>query len=569
MNSIPSFLTQQRRVFVLVMSGALLITLLRMAAPFEVGKDQALQLEAALRLRAGYGLTSTYATAAAPHDISQPPQPKVLTWWPPVFSLLVAGLLQTGLALPTALKLLYALVTLTGWFGWSRIAAPVFARPLPLFHRKIPFGYLLAFLSPLFFTLSWNGTDILLWAAIPFFTLLLIKANARAGYWSIGGAGLLFGLLYGVRYASSFLGLAALLTLLALHAPKYKTALKQYAIFLVGALIFALPVVIFVRAYSTSGGLVPDYVDSGYGLARLTTTLHRVFNHLPVISNSVFAMPLMEEVVMNRIARAVFNYLFGLGCLAWLLWLPFALIKRKEPEMAKTLLSLSFLPLALTALLVAMVFITDQYMIEVSRYHEPIRLYGILIYYFFAASAGTPGLLRAASLLLLALFLTYPLLYLPAKLAHRERRAELTKLVLGYTPARSAGVTSASTPIHFPSNQLHSIKEASRAKLIELNAAHPQALFFAANYPFYVYDSFQTRAPGLTERLRVMHDEDFWRVAYTSRPIKIFWLLNEADALRFVPTDNRRAVWFDPFEKTVIFESDFPADYRFLLADPQ
>src|SRR5262249_38247118 len=197
-----------------------LVVIARCLSPFEVGKDQALQLEAALRLIHGKGLTCTYNFSLPPDDISQPPAARVLTWWPPVFSLLVIGFLKTGLPHPLSLKLIYASVTLIGWVGWGWIATVFFAAPLEIGGKRLYLGFLIAALSPIFFTLSWGGTDIILWAGIPYIILLLHKSNYDSRqYSSLAIAGILFGILYGVRYASSFLGLVSLLTLFSFNFP--------------------------------------------------------------------------------------------------------------------------------------------------------------------------------------------------------------------------------------------------------------------------------------------------------------------------------------------------------------
>ena len=64
--------------------------------------------------------------------------------------------------------------------------------------------------------------------------------------------------------------------------------------------------------------------------------------------------------------------------------------------------------------------------------------------------------------------------------------------------------------------------------------------------------------------LRRFPDQDFWQQAHTSRPLKVFWVMNQpGDPLSFVPPENRRQVFSDRYEKTVIFESDFPVGYKF------
>jgi hypothetical protein len=559
----------RKRLFAIVVFFALIITGARCLAPFEVGKDQALQLQAAIRLVDGRGLTCTYDMRLPPEDISQPLPAQVLTWWPPTFSLLVAGLLKAGLGIAASLKLIYALVSIIGWIGWGAIATVFFGAPLAIAGRRLPIGFLIAALAPVFFTLSWGGTDIILWAGIPYVVIGLYKSGqeTRPGIW-LAMAGGLFGILYGVRYATSLVAIAALGYLVLMNLSDLKALAKKLFVFFGASALAILPVVLFVRIYSEQGGPLPDYVDASYGVTRLGQTLHRIFNYLPVTSNSVFCMPLFEEAILNRINMRALNYAFGLFCLVILLGLPAIAFKlhsetdRKGPW--KIALALAFLPLSLVTLLVAMVFITDQLMIEVSRYHEPLRLYCIMLYYGLATATAVPRLVKTISLGLLSLFLGFILLYLPARAMMPVKQDDIVRFVLGYTPDNSRLHTSTSKELHYPGNQLYTLKEASREKLRALHATNPDAIFYASGYPFFVYDDCRSGAPCPGVQLRKMPDKKFWSRAYTSRPLKVFWVLNRpSDLPELLPESNRRPVATDVYEKTYIFESDFPAGYRF------
>ncbi len=559
----------RKRLFAVVVFSALIITGARCLAPFEVGKDQALQLQAAVRLVDGMGLTCTYDMRLPPEDISKPMPAQVLTWWPPIFSLIVAGLLKAGLGIAVSLKLIYAIVTIVGWVGWGAIATVFFAAPLPIAGRRLPIGFLIAALAPVFFTLSWGGTDIILWAGIPYIVIGLYKSSQETRPWIwLAMAGFIFGILYGVRYATSLVAIATFGYLVLTNFRNLKgLAQKLFVFFAAGALVI-LPVVLFVRIYSEQGGALPDYVDASYGITRLGQTLHRVFNYLPVTSNSVFCMPLLEEAILNRINVRILNYAFGLFCLIILLGLPAITFKmhaaadRKGPW--KIAMALAFLPLSLVTLLVAMVFITDQLMIEVSRYHEPLRLYCIMLYYGLATALAVPRLVKALSVGFLALFLGFILLYLPARAVTPVKQDDLVRFVLGYTPDNSRLHTSTSKELHYPGNQLYTLKEASRDKLRALHATYPDAIFYASGYPFFVYDDCRSGAPCPGVQLRKMPDKKFWAKAYTTQPLKVFWVLNRpSDLPELLPENNRKPVATDSYEKTYIFESDFPAGYRF------
>lgn len=559
----------QRRLILTVLIAATLVVIARSISPFEVGKDQASQLEAAMRLVHGKGLTYTYDTKLAVYDISQAPAARVLTWWPPIFSLVAAGLIKLNLPLSTALKLIYVPITILGWLGWAIIAAAFLAAPLLIFGRRIPLGFVIAGVSPLFFTLSWGGTDIILWAGIPYLVLLLFKASyTRSPNLYLAAAGAMLGLLYGVRYASAFLGIAALLFLFLTHAPNHKAWIKKSTVFILAALLAALPVILFVKVFNDQGGSLPEYIDASHPLTRLGQTLTRVLLSLPVISNSLFSTPLFEELFINRIESRWLTIAFGVLCILVMIALPvifYRLRRRAEVKSAFNLpLALACLPISLVLLLAATVFITDQALFEISRYHEPIRLYGVMLYYGLASSTVYPRTIRTTALAFLLVFLGYTCLYLPVRAVTPIKRDDIVRFVLGFTPARSYLHTSTSQPVDFPSNKIYSLKESSREQLRALHQANPEAIFFANNYPFYVYDDCSGGQPCPGVELRKLPDKTYWWNAYTSRPLKIFWVLSKpSDLPAWLSEANRRLVYTDHFEKTYIFESDFPAGHKF------
>lgn len=572
----------ERRLLALILTSAVIITVARLLAPFEVGKDQALQLEAAIRLADGEGLTSTYFSAPPPADISQPVASRLLVWWPPVFSLAIAGLLKLGLSLSAALKLFYATVSLLGWLGWGRIASRLLAAPIEWRNRKLPVGWVIAALAPVFFTPFWAGTDIILWAGIPYVVLLLAKtAHSTPHLWPIIVAGMLLGFLYGVRYASVSAIVAGFLILLcnclSRHPLNPAAWLKQTALLCLGIATTALPVVLYMRLFSGEQGSLPVYIDPVYEMNRLTDKVGEILFYLPVLSNSLFGSTIIEDVFIGKLGIPAANYAVGIFCLAALVVLPLAILGLRRAGCAvsgiESAQSMALLPIALMILLVTMVFITDQVMIGVRRYHEPIRLSGLLAFYFLAALEALPRQIKwikwikwvkLFSLAVVAAFLCYICLLLPANLLGRERRDDLARIVLGYTPARSKRFTSTSQEIGYPSARVYSLKENSRAHLQAICAASPQAVVFADNYPFYVYDNFPGSSPRPGKTMRKLPRADFWQTAYTSRPLKVFWALNDNDRLwQVIPQTNRRLVFEDRFEKTKIYESDLPSGYRF------
>jgi hypothetical protein len=228
-------------------------------------------------------------------------------------------------------------------------------------------------------------------------------------------------------------------------------------------------------------------------------------------------------------------------------------------------MSLALLPLSLVGFFLALRFVSYQDFLGVSRYYEPVSLCIALVSYDLASRRTSHWSLRiAASLVVLALLL-YLVAYFPALALLDRRQAELTKTVLGYTPSNSTDRASTSVEVDWPGARIYSLKEGSREALRQLSARHPEAVFFLANHAFYVYEYDQFRRPdgAATVDLRRMPQKGFFAHAYTSRPLKVFWVLETSTPTDFLPGVGSRLVYSDPVEKTAIYESDLPAGYRF------
>src|SRR5262249_6362760 len=135
-----------------------------------------------------------------------------LTHFPSGYSLLAAGLFAVGCSVGMAVKLLAAAGTMMGWWGWARLARPFFSEGL---RRGVVWewaGFLVGVLTPLLFTIQWAGTDIFLWASVPWVLEWLLRAsredNSRAARFDVL-AGALCGFAILMRYSSLFLAVYA------------------------------------------------------------------------------------------------------------------------------------------------------------------------------------------------------------------------------------------------------------------------------------------------------------------------------------------------------------------------
>jgi hypothetical protein len=170
--------------------------------------DESRLLQSAVRHARGEGLTYT----APPTELTQAAyQP--MTHWPPVYPLMVSGLMRAGLSAETAAKGINVVALVLGLLGWLGLAG----RFLPGMTHRCLFAALLVFASGAT-DLAGYTTDFLLWAAMPYWFGCMLRARAtvgagRAWAWTLAAA-ILVAVLIGVRWASVFLapaGVAAIL----------------------------------------------------------------------------------------------------------------------------------------------------------------------------------------------------------------------------------------------------------------------------------------------------------------------------------------------------------------------
>ncbi|HET9530558.1 MAG TPA: hypothetical protein VFQ92_09420 [Blastocatellia bacterium] len=556
------------RVFGIFLLSALFITFARVLSPFEIGTDQAVQLEAARRLADGLGLTTTNDAIHGSLDISVAPAPRYLTQWPPAFSILVAGFLLTGLPLLVSLKIIYIVTTLVGWIGWASIASRLVSEPIRIRTTALNVHYLLAAMLPIFTTPLWRGTDIFLWAGVPFFVLLLFKPLQQdRSFMPFIFAGLLFGFLCAMRYASAFLGLAAVFIIFQVGYPRIKLMLKRLFFFSLPSLIVVLPLIAYLKKSPSGASALPAQFTATAGLVGgMYAKAKGILNGAPILSNLILGFPLLEQFLL-RINSKPLNFAVGAVCLLIIISLPFIVLKsrasnapRPQQDLA---LSLSFLPLSLTLFLIVTRLLTDSALFRIRRYYEPLILCGIFIFYEIAARRSAHRIVKVSSLAIVALFTAYTLIFNTALFFIPERRGQLVQSVLAFTPANSPRQNSTSKDIGYLGWGLYSWKESSRQKVKQLYEAHPDALFFAQEYPLHIYDRIQGGpAPG--EKLIDYPGANYLKQAYTSRPIKVFWVMASETQLTFIDESHLKLVHFDPVEDTKIYESDLPAGYKFL-----
>jgi hypothetical protein len=416
--------------------------------------------------------------------------------------------------------------------------------------------------------MGWDGTDVFLWAGIPFVVLLLFRQErAQSTYKAVIAAGLLFGALCAIRHASVFLGVFAFLVLLQVRLPDYKGALKRFAVFIISASILIVPTYLYLKLYATSHSTITDTAAATTGS---TIDIVMLLDWLVWTASRSLSMVLgypMVDQVLFKINVPWIMRSTGTVFMILMLLVPFALMRRRHREgqsfQTDLGLSVSLLMLSLPAFLAAADLITQVGFLGVRRYYEPLALCGLLIFYAFATVRLAPGILSAAARIIVLGFVINLCVYLPAQAFMQERNGFVVKTILGYVPSNNVKYRGTSYDLSYPSVKLFSNKESCRQKIKELSNANPDALFFIEEYAYFVFDGFAQGGPTPGTGARVFPRNEYWHHAYTSAPLKVFWVVNDDTELDFLPKQDQQLVYIDPVERTKIIGAEFPGGYRF------
>jgi len=554
----------------LLLSGCLIVCL-RLAAPLELGKDPSFQLEAAYRFAHGQGIS---VMAGSGPDLLAEARPQPLTWWPPGYSLIVGIPLAAGLPLVLILKLLYGVTTLAGWWGWWRVSGPGLAGPPEASKALRVAGTLLAVSLPVFLTPAWDGTDIFLWALVPFILMfwnagLPAKGRNSPLFWAgvLCGAGVLF------RYAAFFLGIWSVLAMLT-SSLEWKTAARKYLWFLLG-FGFVTSLVLLGNQYrSVDGGALPGYVSATAGGPSLGGNLRRIPELLSASSVAFLGNGFLEDVG-SKIGRFG-KIALGLVCLGWAVLLPILYLRkfRREtpPESERLWSAMSWLPLALVGFLMLANLVTSYGPLGDRRYYVPVSVAGLFLAYHLSLRWRHEGRLFRALLLSPTIWFVFTSLcvYPAWEFLDARRRGDTVERVFSFKPGRSSPASSSlRTP--YPSNEVFTRFDATILKTRELIQQDPDSQVIATEgYAFFLKEVFMSGrlVPGKNVKNAPSFAYPFWKSAYVSRPAKVFFLESLSNPSAFaaafphVMAAGARVVYEDKFEKTRIWEVIFTTATR-------
>ena len=151
---------------------AAVVTFIRLLHATDINYDTTLQIQAGQHLLEGKGLTVYWPTA---NDLAKPLTLEVLTQFPAGYSLYTAALTAIGIDERVLVKVAGAPVTIFGWLGWARLAFTYMSGGIGQSRIWRLIGVWIAVVSPVLFTSRWGGTDIFLWAAIPWILELITR----------------------------------------------------------------------------------------------------------------------------------------------------------------------------------------------------------------------------------------------------------------------------------------------------------------------------------------------------------------------------------------------------------
>ncbi|MBW4538651.1 MAG: hypothetical protein KME43_05825 [Myxacorys chilensis ATA2-1-KO14] len=283
---------------------ACVLSIIRALSPLFIASDSSVQIGAGLGL-ASIGKMGNYALGV---DISQPPQTEWLTWFAPALSIFLFLLMKLGFTTEVSLKIIYSTATIAGWYGWGLL----FREVMLLTNTRNLFATLVAITLgitlPLYFTFDWCGTDLLLWAGIPFIIYYFYSIYRRSepqplNYVKLGS---LIGFTYTIRYAAISLLIGQVAFLVA--ARKF----KQIIYVVLGFLVFYAPVSIY-RAIV--GSNKADHVAISSNLLNPRFLLGQAKIIFSSLKNSEYLLfsHLSHKIPVEKVAAGLLIFAVGLS----------------------------------------------------------------------------------------------------------------------------------------------------------------------------------------------------------------------------------------------------------------
>jgi hypothetical protein len=445
--------------------------------------DLSYQFAAAQNLLAGNGL-ALYEHWGA--DLSDPASLVTLSQFAAGYSLLAALLSAGGLGVGGVMKVLGATATLIGWWGWSWLAVRFFHETLVQSRPWRLLAFIAATVTPLLFTPPWSGTDIFLWAALPWVVGCVVRgadeAAPRAGRFDCL-AGAFCGVAVLMRYASFFLipYCAALMLWQAWRRPRLLA--RRWTLFATGLLpLLAIQLAtsyVFSNAAPTPGGL--SVTSAGFSPSRLldaVSTLHML--------NYAWAFWIPGRIQTILVPLAADGWEWQLALTAAFALLLIAVVKAYQaqgmpPHRDPRTLSFGLFVAVLAMLCAATVVGSFNYVSHV-RYYGPLLPLSIFVAYS-AASMARRDLWKPAGLFLRSTARLYAVGYAAVSLLY---------LILAMTPGRLGTIERtrimAAQVSQWPSTAVVQELSPARQAVMQRLKEDPEALLLTSRTALFEWD---------------------------------------------------------------------------------
>ncbi|MEI7911049.1 MAG: hypothetical protein WCK77_15545 [Verrucomicrobiota bacterium] len=376
--------TNLQKVLLACLVAAALVTALRFFTATDLGYDLTIQIQAAQNLLSGKGLNYYELPVGLPLKFSDGvgsssfnTQLVTLTHWPCGYSFYAAAILGLGIPLSFVTKIFGAFFTMLGWWGWGRLQCSCLEKNIVTGGKWFLISVFLAFVLPLLTTPAWNGTDISLWAAVPWVLGWLAAGPRVIGYRGgiyYGLAGLVCGFCCIMRYASVVLLVYVGLVILIQSLPNLRLFLKRILVFTAAALpSMALQAYYnygIAHGHATPGG-INGLGGPGVAWARFVEG----FSFLPTVNRATcFWLP---ESVLKLVGGA--NGLPAVGLILAVLFMAFPLFvsyKARYSSLHEAFHDVRFLAAGL--LMAVPVFLLVCTTVGAFPYTSELRYYGPL-----------------------------------------------------------------------------------------------------------------------------------------------------------------------------------------------
>jgi len=308
----------ERTASELWLSGAAIVSVARFFHAAAPDYDIGMQIQAAQNLLAGHGLSEFLHLGQGLTDSATL---ATQIHFPAGYSIAAASLLALHFDVGMVVRIIGTAATLLGWWGWGTLAQSYFRDGLGRGRMWHWAAFAIATLTPVLFTPSWEGTDILLWAMTPW-TVVWLGGEKRSPV-SDSVVGGICGLAVLARYASVVLVLYAVAIIILQSQFRIQTTARRLTAF--GITVVPLVAVQVYLNYFVAGTTAsPVGVALGGGIA---VAARRFWSHLSLLPNAHFP---------------------------WVFWMPGIVLQRIVPDPADPhLWQLGITALAFTALLLA------------------------------------------------------------------------------------------------------------------------------------------------------------------------------------------------------------------------